>query len=289
MISKIVKKQKEEKLKMKRNKVKWPVILLAVSIILLSAIGQGFSQSLSDILKEAESNYKNFNQEFKDMAIVFNAKIFTPEGEMTSEMKLFTKGEKSRSETLMQFPESAGMPEGMGSMLVVAIFDGQDAWMISPFTGKMKLTDIQAEEQMQYQTGMNWWRFVSDKTKYVGIEKIEGRECYLLELEIERESPYKRMWVDKGRLFLVQAEGDSSDGNKVRTTFSDFRKAKGSWELPYKIGVFINEVQTMTVLTKSIEINQGLSDDLFDVNKVEVSGPNMQEMMQNMMQQGKDN
>jgi hypothetical protein len=38
MISKIVKKQKEEKLKMKRNKVKWPVILLAVSIILLSAL-----------------------------------------------------------------------------------------------------------------------------------------------------------------------------------------------------------------------------------------------------------
>jgi hypothetical protein len=45
----------------------------------------------------------------------------------------------------------------------------------------------------------------------------------------------------------------------------------------------------MTVLTKSLEINEGLSDDLFDVNKVEVSGPNMQEMMQNLMQQGKDN
>ncbi|GAH51817.1 unnamed protein product [marine sediment metagenome] len=45
----------------------------------------------------------------------------------------------------------------------------------------------------------------------------------------------------------------------------------------------------MTVLTKSLEINKGLPDDLFDVNKVEVSGPNMQEMMKNLMQQGKDN
>ena len=274
---------------MKRNKVKWSVILLVVSVILFSVIAQGFSQSLSDILKKAESNYKNFNQDFKDMAIVFDAKIYTPEGEMTSEMKLFTKGEKSRSETLMKFPESAGMPEGMGNMLVIVISDGQDTWMISPFVGKKKLTTEQAEEQMQYQTGMNWWKFISDKTKYVGIEKIGGRECYLLELEIERESPYKRIWVDKNRLFIVQAEGDSSDGNKVRTTFSDFRKAKGSWELPYKIEVFINEVQTMTVLTKFLEINKGLSDDLFDVNKVEASGPNMQEMMQNMMQQGKDN
>ena len=274
---------------MKRKKVKWSVILLAVSIILLTVVSQGFSQSLSDILKKAESNYKNFNQDFKDMAIVFDAKMFTPEGEMTSEMKLFTKGEKSRSETLMKFPESANMPEGMDSMLVVVISNGQDTWMISPFVGKKKLTTEQAEEQMHYQTGMNWWKFVSDKTKYVGIEKIEGRECYLLELEIERESPYKRIWVDKDRLFLVQAEGDSSDGNKVRTTFSDFRKAKSSWELPYKIEVFINEVQTMTVLTKSLEINKGLTDDLFDADKVEISGPNMQEMIQNLMQQGKDN
>jgi outer membrane lipoprotein-sorting protein len=274
---------------MKRNKVKWTVILLMVSVILFSVIGQGFSQSLSDILREAESNYKNFNQYFKDMAMVFDAKTYTPEGEMLMEMKLFLKGEKSRSETLMQFPESAGMPEGMGSMLVVVIFDGQDTWMISPFAGKQKLTTEEAEEQMQYQTGMNWWQSISDKAKYIGIEKIEGRECYVLEIEIERESPYKRIWVDKDRLFLIQAEGDSSDGNKVRTTFSDFRKAKGSWELPYKIEVFINEVQTMTVLTKSLEINKGLSDDLFDVDKVEVSGPNMEEMMQNLMQQGIDN
>jgi len=56
-----------------------------------------------------------------------------------------------------------------------------------------------------------------------------------------------------------------------------------------RIEVFINEEQTMTVLTKSLEINKGLSDDLFDANKVEVSGPNMQEMMQNLMQQGKNN
>lgn len=289
MISKIVNKIKGEKLKMKRNKIKWSVILFVVSVILFFAIGQGFSQSLSDILKKAENNYKNFNQDFKDMAIVFDAKIYTPEGEMLSEMKLFLKGEKSRSETLMQFSEAAGMPEGMGSMLVVVIFDGQDTWMISPFIGKNKLTDVQAEEQMHYQTGMNWWKSISDKTKYVGIEKIEGRECYLMELEIERESPYKKIWVDKERLFLVQAEGDSSDGNKVRTTFSDFRKAKGSWELPYKIEVFVNEAQMMSVITKSLEINKGLSDDLFDADKIEASGPNLQEMMQNLMQQGKDN
>ena len=274
---------------MKRNKVKWSVILSVVSVILFLVIGQGFSQSLSDILREAESNYKNFNQDFKDIAIVFDAKIYTPEGEMLSEMKLFLKGEKSRSEIVMQFPEAAGMPEGMGSMLVVVIFDGQDTWMISSFAGKKKLTTEQAEEQMQYQTGMNWWRSISDKAKYIGIERINNRECYVLEIEAGGDSLYSKIWVDKNNLFLVQTEGKNDSGETMRMIFSDFRKIKDNWELAYKTEGFMDEVQTMTVLTKSLEINKGLSDDLFDVDKVEVSGPNMQEMMQNLMQQGKDN
>ncbi len=274
---------------MKRNKIKWLVILSVVSIILFLVVGQGFSQSVSDILRKAESNYKNFNQDFKDMAMVFDAKIFTPEGEMTSEMKLFTKGEKSRSEIVMQFPEAAGMPEGMGGMQTIIIFDGQDTWMISSFAGKKKLTTEQAEEQMQYQTGMNWWSSISDKAKYVGIERINNRECYVLEIEAGEDSFYSRVWVDKNNLFLVQTEAKIDSGETMRMIFSDFRKIKGEWELAYKTEGFMDEVPMMTILLKSFEINQGLSDDLFDADKVEVSGPNMQEMMQNMMQQGKDN
>jgi len=274
---------------MKRSKVRCSVILLAVSIILLLVVGQGFSQSVSDILKRAESNYKDFHQNFKDMAMIFDAKMYTPEGEMTSEMKLFTKGEKSRSEIVMQFPESAGMPEGMGSMQTIIIFDGQDTWTISSFTGKKKLTDEQAEEQMQYQTGMNWWRSISDKAKYVGIERINNRECYVLEIEAGEDSLHSRVWVDKNNLFLVQTESKTDSEETMRMIFSDFRKIKDNWELAYKTEGFIDEVPMMTILLKSFETNQGLSDDLFDVDKVEVSGPNMQEMMQNMMQQGKNN
>lgn len=262
------KNKRRKKIKMKGNRVKWLVILLWVSVILLTGISQVFSQSLSDILKKAENKYVNFNQDFKDIAIIFDSKIYGPDGEMFSEMKLFLKGEKSRSETLIQIPETAGMPEGKDGILAIAIFDGQDTWMVSPFTGKTKLTTEQAEEQMYYQTGMNWWKFISNKTKYVGTRKVNNIECYLFELEIERKSPYKRIWVDKDRLFLIQAEGKNSSGDNIRTIFSDFRKVKGNWEFPYKVEAFINEKLMITVLVRSFEINQGLSDDLFDVNKI---------------------
>jgi outer membrane lipoprotein-sorting protein len=257
-------KIKGGKLKMKRNKVKWSVILLVVSVILFLVVSQGFSQSVSEILRKAESNYKNFNQDFKDMSIVFDTKIYTPEGEMASEMKLFTKGEKSRSEIVMQ------MPEGMGSMQTIIIFDGQDTWMITSFMGKQKLTTEEAEEQMQYQTGMNWWKSISDKAKYVGIEKVNNRECYVLELKMERESPYSRIWVDKNSLFLVQTEGKSSSEESMRMIFSDFRKIEGGWEFPYKTEMFLNEKPMFTLLVKSYKLNQSLPDELFDVDKVEL-------------------
>jgi len=268
--------------------VKWLVVLLCVSVILLNGICQGFSKSLSDILEEAKAKYTNFQRDIKDMSLIFDSKMYTPEGEMASEMKLFTKGEKSRSEIMMQIPEATGMPEGMGSMQIIIIFDGKDTWMISPFTGKRKLTPEQTEEQMQYQTGMNWWKSISDKAKYVRIEKVNNRECYLLELKIEGTSPYSRIWVDKKNLFLVQAEGKNSSGESMRMIFSDFRKIKGGWEFPYKTEMFIDGKPMFTLLVKSYKLNQGLSDELFDVDKVEVSGPNLQEMMQNMMQQGKN-
>ncbi len=253
---------------MKGNRVKWLVILLWVSVILLTGISQGFSESLSDILEEAKARYNDFNRDIKDMSLVFDFKMYMPEGEMTSEMKLFTKGEKSRSEIMMQIPEAAGMPEGMRSMQTIIIFDGQDTWMISPFTGKAKLTPEQTEEQMQYQTGMSWWKSISDKAKYVGIEKVNNRECYLLELKMERASPYNKIWVDRKNLFLVQTEGKISSGETMRMIFSDFRKIKAGWEFPYKVEMFIDGKPMFILLVKSYKLNQGLPDELFDADKV---------------------
>jgi len=40
-----------------------------------------------------------------------------------------------------------------------------------------------------------------------------------------------------------------------------------------------------TFLVKSLEINKGLSDELFDPNKVKVKKFDMQEMMKKMMQE----
>ena len=182
----------------------------------------------------------------------------------------------------MQMPD---MPKGMGEMETVIIYDGEDLWMISSFSGKKKLSD---EEAHEYQTERNWWDLISEKAKIVGTEKVDKRECYVVETKEEKEFPFTRIWLDKKSLDLIKGERKQPKEETMLWVHSDFKKVKGDWEVPYKTEIYTGEKLVSTFLVKSLEINKGLSDDLFDPNKVKAKKFDMQEMMKKMMQEEKE-
>ncbi|MCK4245124.1 MAG: hypothetical protein KAX20_05810, partial [Candidatus Omnitrophica bacterium] len=232
----------------------------------------------SNILKEIKAKYVKFEKEVKDITILQEIKATAPQGEATSEMKILKKGKKFRMEITLP---TSGIPAGMAGMKTIIIFDGKDTWMISPFTGKKKLSE---EEEKEYQK-VDWWDWVSEKAKIVGTEKVGERECYVVEVEEEKRVPFTKVWVDKKGLLLVKAEGGGPVKKKMGYLFSDFRKIENGWELPYRIDISIDGSPLYASFVKSLEINSGLSDDLFDPDKVEVKGSNMQEMIKKMMRQ----
>ncbi len=254
--------------------------LLATVVILLVGLSQGLTQDWSSILKQAEEKYAKFENEVKDMTISQEMKVVTPEGEMVSEIKMLKKGEKFRMETRMRTPETPEMPEGMETVI---IYDGKDTWMISPFMGKKKLS---GEQQKQYQTERDWWTLVSEKAKIVGTEKVGERECYVVEMEKGGESPFTKLWIDKKNLGLTKGESKGPKGETVVWIHSDFRKIKGEWEMPYKTEVYTDDKLISTSLVKTVEINQGLSDDLFspaEVKEEKKKGPGVPGIMKKML------
>ena len=255
------------------------VVLLALVSLVLT-VSHGFTQDLSSILKEAEAKYAKFEEEIKDMTIVQEMKMVTPEGEMISEMQMLRKSEKFRMDTTMQISQAPDMPEGMGEMKTVVIYDGKNTWMISSFMGKKKLS---GEEEKQYQRERNWWELISEKAKIVGTEKVDKRECYVVEIEEEEEYPFTKLWLDKRNLVLIKGESKGTKGETILWIHSDFRKIKGDWEMPYKSEIYTDSKLMSTSLVKSIEINKGLSDDLFDPDKVKIKGFDIQKMMRQMM------
>ncbi len=119
------------------------VVVAVVVISLVFGVSQALAQDLSTLIKEVEERYAKFEEEVKDMTMVHDT--VTTEPKMTSQMKTFKKGKKFRLEMKTQMLEVADMPEGMGmaEMEFIVIYDGKDTWMISSFTGKKKLTDVE--------------------------------------------------------------------------------------------------------------------------------------------------
>ena len=257
------------------------VVLLAL-VSLTLAVNQGFTQNLSSILKELEVKYVKFEEEIKDMTTVQEIKVVTSEGEMVSEMQMLRKGEKFRMETTMQMSQAPDMPEGMGEMKTIIIYDGKDTWMISSFTGKKK--KLSGKDEKQYQRERNWWKLISEKAKLLGTEKVGKRVCYVVEIK-DKEYPFTKLWLDKRNLVLIKNESKGTEGERILLIHSDFRKIKGDWEMPYKTEMYTDGELMATSLVKSIKINKGLSDDLFDPDKVKIKrkGFGMREMMKQMM------
>jgi len=254
-------------------------VLLVALIILLLGISHGLAADWPTILKQGKAKYAKFEKEVKDMTIVQETKMVTPEQKITSETKLFSKGKKFRMESKTQMP---GMSQESGGMETIVIYDGKDMWIISPFMGKKRLPK---EKEKEHQAGKDWWGLASEKAKIVGTEKIGNRECYVVETKEQKESHFDKVWLDKKNLVLTKAESKGAEGKVILWVYSDFRKIKGDWEMPYKTEVYEGNKLMSTTLVKSLEINKGLSDDLFDPGKVKAKGSGMKDMMKKMMMQ----
>lgn len=244
----------------------------------------GLSADISAILKEARARSARFEEAVRDMSIVQETVTLTPRGRVVSEGKMLKKGEKFRVETSVKMPPSAGGPPGSGAGQTIVLYDGQETWMISPLTGKRK---IPADQAPQYHLERHWVDSVASGARLVGTEKVGLRECYLIEVEPQNQRPFTKLWLDKKSLVRVKAEGRGPQGQKVQWLYSDFRKVEGDWEVPYKTEMFVEGQLVSSTLVKSLQINQGLSDDLFEAGRIEAPpGPDLQELRKRMPHQG---
>lgn len=253
------------------------VILLLVSVVTATPI---LADDWSDIYEKTKAKYAKFQDDIKDMTILQEITVVTPNREMIADSKMMKKGDKFRMENTIDLPE---MPEEMGPMKTIIIHDSEDAWMISSMMGTHKII---GNEKKQYEMTGDWWAFIPAKAVSVGSEKIGTHECHVVEFEKNGASPYTKIWIDKKKLLLIQAESILPDGKLAVMSNSDFRKVAKKWEIPYKTEITMEGEPISTIVVKSIEINKNLSDELFDHEKAEVKGPSMEEMMKMMQEKG---
>ena len=78
---------------------------------------------------------------------------------------------------------------------------------------------------------------------------------------------------------MVQVEVREPAGGVMRVLMSDFTAIEGEWKMPFKTEIFRGGHPVATMAVASVEGNTGLSDDLFDADKVEVKKIESPQMM----------
>jgi outer membrane lipoprotein-sorting protein len=251
--------------KIKLLKVTFLIAVIAAYIGLNKGVA---ADDWKDIYSRIKKKYTNFEKEVKDIKLMQETNADYKKGNLTTKMDVMKKGVKFRVDALMNMP---GMDKEMKSTI---IYDGKDTWMMSALMGKQKITgDIQS----QYQPEKDWWGLLSKNAKVKGIEVIDKRKCYVI--EFEKDSPFERLWLDQENLVLIKGESEITQGQNMMWIYSDFKKIKDEWEFPYKTKIFVNDQLVSDVVIKSLEINTGLRDELFDPDKIEIEKLDMDEMM----------
>ncbi|MFC2060948.1 hypothetical protein ACFLUV_00380, partial [Elusimicrobiota bacterium] len=179
--------------------------------------------------------------------------------------------------TSMKMP---GMDANAKGMNTIVINDGKDTWIISSFMGKQKLSN---EQSMQYQTEKDWWNMISEKGKIIKEELVEERNCYLIEFDKDAGSIFSKLWLDKKELVLIKGEIEIENMGKIVWVQSDFRDIMKKWQYPYKTLMYNEGELFSTSIVKSIEINTGLDDSLFDPDKVPLDSQGMNNKMFDML------
>ena len=257
-------------------------VLLAACAALLAFAGGcgGGGTDLDAIVMEAKAKRERFEEDIADLTMTAQVAQEGPQGTVSLDMKVFEKGRKVRTEIVI--PQMPGMPQEMAGAKVITIYDGTDTWMIHPVTGKVKSPGSQSENT--FTQGRDWWKSVSDKTVLSGKESVGGRDCHVIDFSADENAPIKRLWLDSKELMMVQAEVSAPNAT-MRILLSDFRPLEGEWKMPYKTEVFVSlategEKIVTTITVTSVDVNTGLSDDLFDGEKVEVKKVELPQMPQ---------
>jgi len=268
---------------MKRSLALKPAVLvLSLFVCLFFGPIASHAEDWASLSKTLTDRCAKFDQSVKDISLTMEMTNSSSEGKLTTESVLYHKGDRFRAEVSMEGIEGADVPAELMHMKTVVIGDGKNIWMINPVMGK---TQIPASTGNRYRGQWDCGDYLPGKAEVIGSETIGGHDCFIIAVKDE-DSNYSKLWIDKKSSSLIKFEGKPQEGETTVALFSDFRKVAGDWELPYKTEIYSGKALASTIIMKSVEVNKGISDDLFNPDKVQSKGPGMMEMLKKMKDQG---
>ncbi len=261
--------------------------LRAAAVAALCAFGAllpapGAAQSWAELSKKLHADCDAFSKNVADLTMTMETSIPSSAGSMTTTGTLYRKGDRFRMEATIGSMGDASVDSALAGLTTIVISDGADAWIVAPMAGASK---ISLDEGLKYRGQWTCEDFIPVDAEIVGSEKIGDRMCYVLAV-IDPRATAGKLWIDQKSGVLVKLEGKPSEGETMSAVFSEFEPVAGLGEIAHRTDMYSGSDLISTTIVSSIEVNKGLSDDLFDVAKVKVEGGAMGDALKKMLQAG---
>jgi len=186
----------------------------------------------------------------------------------TGTMEFKAMGLKGKITTYAAEPDkkySEVVLDGIGKMQEGS--NGEVAWSLSAMQGpRVKDGDEKAETLLQakFNSDLNW-RDLYKTAETVGLETVEGKECYKVVLTPKAGNPSTR-WYDKETNLLVKMSMTSKSAMgdiQADTAVSDYRK-EGDVLAPHKMIVKAGPMELVATVD-SVQHNPEIAKDRFEI------------------------
>lgn len=242
---------------------RYVVFILVLMSFICGRYSASSEMTLDGLVMMMEDKNSSFEKEVNDIVMHLTSQELMPDGlKASSRIKFMRKGNKTKEIVTTEFKEYSGSKEKPFKLTSMAIDDGENKWVFEPAIFRWIPTfedDVYIVDIIDL---MKWHNDLTEGTKFVGQEMIDGTPVYLVDIPGD-DGAYTKIWVDKQRMVVLKVEYMDNEDNVTVEIFSDIRKVKKKWDLPFKVETKKNGELMQTLLVNSVKINTGLSDKIF--------------------------
>ena len=176
----------------------------------------------------------------------------------------------------MKRPNQMRLDVNYQGMTATQAFDGNVGWQVLPGTGRREpqVLPQEAVKQFAEQADMDGplvdYQAKGHKVEYVGREKVEGTDTYVLKVTL-KSGEVNKIYLDAEQYLEIRSEGKSrgpTGGDlEIETLIGDYREVGGLMLPHLRESGPRGGTQKMTMTVQKIEVNVPLDDARFRMPK----------------------
>jgi hypothetical protein len=230
--------------------------IFALFIMTIIAIGSLSAQDLDEIL---ETYFETIGQE----------KLLDAET-ISSTGKMMQMGMEMPFKMTFKRPRKLHLEVDVQGTKMVQGYDGENGWMIAPWTGSAEPIDIEGAELQQLDEnadmdGKLWnYKEKGSEMELVGTEEMEGTSVYVLKLTT-KDGNVNTYYLDSEKYVILKSVSKTlMQGSKVEveTFMSNFQEIDG-YVMPFTTEQKFGGQIGITMNIETVEYNIKVDDSIF--------------------------